>query len=173
MRFHGRRAETWEAKNITPAERFRYLYDREELADWAPRLRDAAKQTRDLHVLMNNCYANYGSTNARELATAPGRPQARATRRAAFSLVVEPGRSTSAACGGSAMPQRAASGVGGLRLGAHDERDRDDDHRRADEHRQVDLLVEQQRAEDDRHDRVDVCVGRDTRDTGACWSNHV
>ena len=68
MRFHGRRTETWEAKNITPAERFRYLYDREELSDWAPRLRDAGKQTRDLHVLMNNCYANYGSTNARELA---------------------------------------------------------------------------------------------------------
>jgi len=68
MRFHGRRTETWEAKNITPAERFRYLYDRDELTDWAPRLVDAGKQTRDLHVLMNNCYANYGSTNARELA---------------------------------------------------------------------------------------------------------
>ena len=26
------------------------------------------RQTRDLHVLMNNCYANYGATNARELA---------------------------------------------------------------------------------------------------------
>ncbi|HYI23601.1 MAG TPA: DUF72 domain-containing protein [Candidatus Limnocylindrales bacterium] len=68
MRFHGRRAETWEARDVTPAERFRYLYDRKELGEWAPRLRDAAKQTRDLHVLMNNCYANYGSTNARELA---------------------------------------------------------------------------------------------------------
>ena len=68
MRFHGRRAETWEARNVTPAERFRYLYDREELSDWTPRLRQAAAQTRDLHVLMNNCYSNYGSTNARELA---------------------------------------------------------------------------------------------------------
>jgi uncharacterized protein YecE (DUF72 family) len=68
MRFHGRRAETWEAKNITPAERFRYLYDREELSEWAPKLATAGKQTRDLHVLMNNCYANYGATNARELA---------------------------------------------------------------------------------------------------------
>ena len=68
LRFHGRNAANWEAKGITPAERFRYLYDRDELADWAPRLRDAAKQTRDVHVLMNNCYANYGSTNARELA---------------------------------------------------------------------------------------------------------
>ena len=68
MRFHGRNAATWEAKNITPAERFRYLYDRGELSEWAPKLRDAAGQTRDMHVLMNNCYANYGSTNARELA---------------------------------------------------------------------------------------------------------
>jgi uncharacterized protein YecE (DUF72 family) len=68
MRFHGRNADNWEKKGITPAERFRYLYDREELADWAPRLAEAGKQTRDLHVLMNNCYANYGSTNARELA---------------------------------------------------------------------------------------------------------
>lgn len=68
MRFHGRNAATWEKKGITPAERFRYLYDRDELAEWAPKLAEAGKQTRDLHVLMNNCYANYGSTNARELA---------------------------------------------------------------------------------------------------------
>jgi uncharacterized protein YecE (DUF72 family) len=68
MRFHGRRAETWEAREVTPAERFRYLYDRDELSEWAPRLRAAAKETRDVHVLMNNCYANYGATNARELA---------------------------------------------------------------------------------------------------------
>ena len=68
MRFHGRNEENWEKKGITPAERFQYLYDREQLAQWAPRLADAAKETRDVHVLMNNCYANYGSTNARELA---------------------------------------------------------------------------------------------------------
>ena len=68
MRFHGRNADNWEKKNITPAERFRYLYQRPELEEWAPRLREAGKKTRDLHVLMNNCYANYGSTNARELA---------------------------------------------------------------------------------------------------------
>jgi uncharacterized protein YecE (DUF72 family) len=68
VRFHGRRTETWEAQGIPVVERFRYLYDRDELADWTPRLREAAGQTRDLHVLMNNCYANYGATNARELA---------------------------------------------------------------------------------------------------------
>ena len=32
VRFHGRNAATWEAKNITPAERFRYLYSRDELS---------------------------------------------------------------------------------------------------------------------------------------------
>ncbi|HEY8870277.1 MAG TPA: DUF72 domain-containing protein [Candidatus Limnocylindrales bacterium] len=68
VRFHGRNAETWEKKGITPAERFRYLYDREELAEWVPRIRQAASEARDTHVLMNNCYANYGTTNAREMA---------------------------------------------------------------------------------------------------------
>ena len=68
VRFHGRRAETWEAKGIPTVERFRYLYDRDELEDWVPRIREAAAQAKETHVLMNNCYANYGSTNARELA---------------------------------------------------------------------------------------------------------
>jgi len=68
VRFHGRRAETWEATGIPVVERFRYLYSREELAEWLPRIKAAAEETREMHVLMNNCYANYGSTNAQELA---------------------------------------------------------------------------------------------------------
>jgi uncharacterized protein YecE (DUF72 family) len=68
VRFHGRRTETWEAKNIPVVERFRYLYDDAELGEWVPRVREAAGAARDVHVLMNNCYANYGTTNARELA---------------------------------------------------------------------------------------------------------
>ena len=68
IRFHGRRTETWEAKGIPVVERFRYLYDREELQEWAPRIREAAGQAKQTHVLMNNCYANYGATNAREMA---------------------------------------------------------------------------------------------------------
>lgn len=68
VRFHGRRAETWERPGIPVVERFRYLYDRDELAEWAPRLLEASRETREMHVLMNNCYANYGATNARELA---------------------------------------------------------------------------------------------------------
>ena len=68
VRFHGRRTETWEATGIPVVERFRYLYDEGELSEWVPRIREAADQVPEIHVLMNNCYANYGTTNAREIA---------------------------------------------------------------------------------------------------------
>jgi uncharacterized protein YecE (DUF72 family) len=68
VRFHGRRVETWEAAGIPVVERFRYLYSADEMREWVPRIRKAAEEAREMHVLMNNCYANYGSTNARELA---------------------------------------------------------------------------------------------------------
>ena len=68
IRFHGRRNATWEAKGVRTVERFRYLYDTDELADWAPRVRELAAQASDTHVLFNNCYANYGASNALELA---------------------------------------------------------------------------------------------------------
>jgi uncharacterized protein YecE (DUF72 family) len=68
VRFHGRNAETWEKKGITPAERFRYLYSRDELSEWIPRIRDVAQEAKEVHLMFNNCYANYGTTNAREIA---------------------------------------------------------------------------------------------------------
>ena len=68
IRFHGRRAETWEAKGIPVVERFRYLYSQPELEEWVPRVEEAAGKTHEIHLLMNNCYANYGTTNAREIA---------------------------------------------------------------------------------------------------------
>ena len=49
-------------------ERFRYLYDRAELEEWVKRILDAAERAHEVHVLMNNCYANYGTTNAMEIA---------------------------------------------------------------------------------------------------------
>ena len=69
VRFHGRNADTWEKKGITPAERFRYLYTKEELEEWLPRIREATKEAREVHLMFNNCYANYGTTNAREIAS--------------------------------------------------------------------------------------------------------
>jgi len=68
FRFHGRRAETWEKRDVPPVERFRYLYDEDELADWVPAIGDTARKTGETHVLMNNCFSNYGTTNALEIA---------------------------------------------------------------------------------------------------------
>jgi uncharacterized protein YecE (DUF72 family) len=76
VRFHGRRAETWEAQGIPVVERFRYLYSQDELDEWVPRIRQAAEQVKDVHVLMNNCYANYGTTNARQIAELLEQPPA-------------------------------------------------------------------------------------------------
>ncbi|HEU5170784.1 MAG TPA: DUF72 domain-containing protein [Gemmatimonadales bacterium] len=66
VRLHGRRAETWEQRNVSVAERYRYLYTQAELEEWLPRVRQAADEAREVHVLYNNCYANYGTTNALE-----------------------------------------------------------------------------------------------------------
>ena len=55
-------------QDIQTVERFRYLYDEGELGEWVPRIREAAGQAKQTHVLMNNCYANYGATNALVLA---------------------------------------------------------------------------------------------------------
>ncbi len=68
FRFHGRNKESWEKTGITPAERFRYLYDEDELADWTPKIAGVAKNTKQTHVVYNNCFSNYGTTNAREAA---------------------------------------------------------------------------------------------------------
>ena len=68
FRFHGHRSDTWEARNIPPNQRFRYLYDEDQLGDWAVRVAEVARQTKEVHALMNNCSGNYGTTNARQLA---------------------------------------------------------------------------------------------------------
>lgn len=67
VRFHGRNRDTWEAKGISAAERFRYLYEQTELAEWAGRIKKMASSARATHVLMNNCYRNYAVTNAQQL----------------------------------------------------------------------------------------------------------
>jgi uncharacterized protein YecE (DUF72 family) len=68
FRFHGRNEENWEKKDITPAERFRYLYDQDELADWTSKIAAVAREAKETHVIYNNCFSNYGTTNAREAA---------------------------------------------------------------------------------------------------------
>ncbi len=67
VRFHGRNDETWDAKGLTPAKRFRYLYERDELAGWVPRVEALAAEADEVHLLMNNCYEDYGVRGAADL----------------------------------------------------------------------------------------------------------
>jgi uncharacterized protein YecE (DUF72 family) len=67
VRFHGRDKKAWKAKTETAAERFRYDYKQEELAEWVPRVESLAGQAKETHVLMNNCYRDFAIRSAREL----------------------------------------------------------------------------------------------------------
>jgi uncharacterized protein YecE (DUF72 family) len=74
-RFHGRSDETWKGKTRTAAERFRYLYSADELQELARPLAEVAEEARESHLLMNNCYRDYGVRNAaqlRDLLASPG-----------------------------------------------------------------------------------------------------
>jgi uncharacterized protein YecE (DUF72 family) len=67
VRFHGRRQDTWDKRGVGVAERFRYLYSEPELKEWVPKIERLAAETREVHALMNNCYADYGVRNAKQL----------------------------------------------------------------------------------------------------------
>lgn len=68
LRLHGRRVETWQRRNVTVAERYRYLYEPQELMEWVRVILQAAPRVHTVTVVLNNCYANYGTTNAFEIA---------------------------------------------------------------------------------------------------------
>jgi uncharacterized protein YecE (DUF72 family) len=67
VRFHGRNAAAWNTKSDSASERFRYDYPKDELQEWVPRIEGLAEQTRETHVLMNNCYRDFAVRNAAEL----------------------------------------------------------------------------------------------------------
>lgn len=68
VRLHGRRSELWGARDAVVTEKYRYLYSKDELEDWLDAILDLCEQTERLHIVFNNCYANYGTTNALEMA---------------------------------------------------------------------------------------------------------
>ena len=67
LRMHGHNASTWEKRAATAAERFDYLYTEDELRGWVPAIRRLAEETREVHVLMNNCHRDYSVRNARQI----------------------------------------------------------------------------------------------------------
>ncbi len=64
---HGRADATWKKRGTTAAERFKYLYRRDELEPWADRVATLARDAEQVHVLMNNCYRDYGVRNAQDM----------------------------------------------------------------------------------------------------------
>jgi uncharacterized protein YecE (DUF72 family) len=69
VRMHGRRDDMWGRRGASVADKYRYLYDRDELASWVPRVLEVAERAEETHIVFNNCYANYGTTNALELSS--------------------------------------------------------------------------------------------------------
>ena len=67
MRFHGRSDSTWGDTSRSAAERFRYLYSKEELEELVPAIAEHAAEARETHMLMNNCYRDYSVRNAATL----------------------------------------------------------------------------------------------------------
>jgi len=72
VRFHGRNREMWGARTATAADRFDYLYEPDELAEWAGPIRALADETERTWVMFNNCKYDYAPRNAREMAAVLG-----------------------------------------------------------------------------------------------------
>jgi uncharacterized protein YecE (DUF72 family) len=67
IRLHGRRVATWEAPRVPTVERYRYLYSPQELEATVPVIESVMEKATRTTIFFNNCYGNYGATNAREM----------------------------------------------------------------------------------------------------------
>ncbi|MGZ8249215.1 DUF72 domain-containing protein [Methylomagnum sp.] len=68
VRLHGRNAATWNIKGAaSSAERFNYIYSRDELGEMADPIRALADAAAQVHVVFNNNMGNYAQRNAAEL----------------------------------------------------------------------------------------------------------
>ncbi|GAB2601575.1 DUF72 domain-containing protein [Streptomyces capparidis] len=64
VRFHGR-SPRWADGGRT--ERYRHRYTRDELRQWVPRIRELARGSEAVHVLMNNCCGDAAQRAAEEM----------------------------------------------------------------------------------------------------------
>jgi uncharacterized protein YecE (DUF72 family) len=64
VRFHGRNAATWNKNSRAASERFDYRYSPGELRQWVPKVEMLAEDAGEVHVIMNNCYADHAVVNA-------------------------------------------------------------------------------------------------------------
>ena len=67
VRFHGRNQETWFKKVDTPAERFDWLYERDELAEWVEPLARLEREADEVYALFNNNRDDFAPRSAQLL----------------------------------------------------------------------------------------------------------
>jgi uncharacterized protein YecE (DUF72 family) len=67
VRFHGRNWRTWNLKGKTSAERFDWLYDRDELEEWVEPLAELAGQAEEVYAMFNNNRYDYAPRSAQVL----------------------------------------------------------------------------------------------------------
>src|SRR3989440_8350254 len=69
VRLHGRRYDTWfsDDEAIPVHERYNYLYNAEELAPWATRVRKVTERARETFVITNNHFQGKAVVNALQL----------------------------------------------------------------------------------------------------------
>lgn len=72
VRFHGRNKGTWNARTASAADRFDYVYEPDELAEWRDPIQHLAENTERTWVMFNNCKYDYAPRNAREMAAILG-----------------------------------------------------------------------------------------------------
>jgi len=65
VRMHGH-SDKWTSSQIS--EKFGYRYSEEEIGEWAPKIRRLAGGAEVTQVIFNNCYRDYATVNARQLA---------------------------------------------------------------------------------------------------------
>ncbi len=69
VRLHGKNRDNWFKRNISPSERYQYLYSERELGSVAADLKKLDERgVRRAFVIFNNCYQNFGIMNAGTMA---------------------------------------------------------------------------------------------------------
>jgi uncharacterized protein YecE (DUF72 family) len=68
VRMHGRNAKTWNIRGGSAADRFDYLYDEDELREWADPLRELAARAEEAYVVFNTNARSPGPRGEGEIA---------------------------------------------------------------------------------------------------------
>ncbi len=67
VRLHGRNAANWFGSNISPAQKYNYLYSQEELEQWVQRIGQMQSRTKRIFVFANNHFVGRAAANAVQL----------------------------------------------------------------------------------------------------------